>query len=127
MKASTFERILMIVGALLIAGYIASLYVEGFSAYSESIRLIAIIGIVGFGVYNFWVQRQDQKEIYAAEQHAADLEKKLSDSKREVAKLRNDIQKVNQDLKQKTSEAQALEEALNKANAALEAQAQRDA
>jgi len=127
MKASTFERILMIVGALLIAGYIASLYVEGFSAYSESIRLIAIIGIVGFGVYNFWVQRQDQKEIYAAEQHAADLEKKLSDSKREVAKLMNDIQKVNQDLKQKTSEAQALEEALNKANAALEAQAKRDA
>ena len=126
MKASTFERILMIAGVILIVGYLASMYVEGFSAYSESIRLIAIIGIVGFGAYNFWIQRQDQKEIYAAEQLADKLQQQLADSKRQVSQLNAEVQKLNQELKQSTAEAEALQDALTKANAALEAQAQRE-
>ena len=80
MKSSTIERLLLVLGGILLIGYLASIFVPSFESMQENFRLAAIAGIVCYAGYSFFVQYTDQKMILSRDQK---LEKLMGELKKE--------------------------------------------
>jgi hypothetical protein len=102
MKSSTIERLLLVLGGILLIGYLASIFVPSFESMQENFRLAAIAGIVCYAGYSFFVQYTDQKIILSRDQK---LEKLMGELKKERRRA-DDLHQSHLSLQSKLSEAE---------------------
>jgi len=102
MKSSTIECLLLVLGGILLIGYLGSIFIPSLESMQENFRLAAIAGIVCYAGYSFFIQYTDQKIILSRDQK---LEKLLSELKKERRRA-DDLHQSHLSLQSKLSEAE---------------------
>ena len=104
MNQSLFERILLVLGAVLIGLFALSYAVPSLGAWTPEIRILILAGMVLYAGYTYWTQSKDAKDLAA----------KAS----EAAKWRHEAEQLRSTLSQLQSELSAAHEAATKAETA---------
>ena len=102
MNTNTIERLILGLGAILLIGYVASIFIESMKSMQDNFRLAAIAGIVCYAGYSFWVQSNDQKQIFSRDQK---LEKLIAEIKKE-RRRGDDLQESHLSLQSQLNKAQ---------------------
>ena len=112
MNSNTIERILLLLGGVLLIGYIASIFIPALENMQSNFRLGAIAGIVCYAGYSFFTQYSDQKIIMSKDQKVQKLMMELKKEKQRG----DDLHKSHLSLQSKLSEAEELISEIKKQN-----------
>lgn len=106
MNKPAIEKVLTLLGALLIVLFALGFVVPAIGAWQSEIRLFAVLGVVMYAAYSFWNQQSDAKAL-----HLQELES---------AKWRNETQKLREALNESEAQLRATQASLQEAATSLE-------
>ena len=120
MNQSTIERVLMLVGALLLVLFALSFALPALANYKDEIKLLVIMGVILYAAYSFWTQSKDAKDLHAKAKEAAKWRSESAEKGQKIEALEGSIKALEGRLREAELEAQKNQQLLEQSTKALE-------